>query len=241
MGEVRRFYQPVAFQGGVVFATAQSGIVFGDDVKLQLGTDGDIAQVLRSSVLNANTTLAGVIVGTPVTPAQAANSLIIGNITADGDMLLVTQTGGNSHAFLWYDTSAKILRLYSGDGVEVAKFDNGVTTLTGSVLQAGTGRRGWGSPEQVTIASGVATITNHFVQLTSESGTTDTLDSFTFSGAAAGDMVRFIPKATDTITFDNSATMLLGAATRAVAPGGYIDFQLLGSTWQERGFLTAAS
>jgi len=241
MGEVRRFYQPVSFEGGVVFSTSQSGIVFGDNVKLQLGTDGDIALVERASVLNANTALAGVIVGTPVTPAVAANSLIIGDITADGDMLFVTQTGGNSHAFLWYDASADILRLYSGAGLETIKCDNRTTTITGSLLQAGTGRLGWGAPEQVTIASGVATCTNHFVQLTSESGTTDTLDSITFSGAAAGDMIRFIPKATDTITFDNSATMLLGAGTRAVAPGGYIDLQLLGTTWQERGFLTAAT
>jgi len=65
-------------------------------------------------VLNANTTLAGVVVGTPVTPAVAANSLILGNITADGDVMMATQTGGHSHAFLWYDTSAAILRFIRG-------------------------------------------------------------------------------------------------------------------------------
>jgi hypothetical protein len=131
--------------------------------------------------------------------------------------------------------------LYAGAGIEVLELASAKATVTGSLLLAGTGRYSMGTPEQVTIASGVATCTNKFVQLTSESGTTDTLDSITFSGAVAGDIIRFIPKATDTITFDNSATMLLGAATRAVAPGGYIDLQLLGTTWQERGFLTAAS
>jgi hypothetical protein len=241
MGERRTFYQPVFFNEGVTFGTSTGAISYADNVKFQLGTDGDVALVERSTVLNANTALAGVIVGTPVTPAVAANSLIVGNITADGDILLVTQTGGNSHANYWYDASADILRLYSGAGLETLKLDNRLVTLTGGLVFSGNARFGFGAPEQVTIASGVATITSRFVQLTSESGTTDTLDSFTFSGSAAGDIVRFIPKSTDTITFDNSVTMLLGAGTRTLAPGGYIDLQLLGTTWQERGFLTASS
>ena len=33
----------------------------------------------------------------------------------------------------------------------------------------------------------------------------------------------------------------MDAATRAVAPGGSITFQLVGTTWVERAFLTAAS
>lgn len=247
MAERKIFYQPVLFSQGVTFGSTVGGVSYGDNVVLQLGTDGDIALVERASVLNANTALASVIVGTPVTPAVAANSLIAANITADGDMLFACQTGGNTHAFQWYDASAKIQRLYAGAGVEAIKLDNGTNTftgtntLTGALVMAGTGRWAWGAPEQVTIVSGVATCTHRFVQLTSESGTTDTLDSITFSGQVAGDVIRFIPKATDTITFDNSATMLLGAATRAVAPGGYIDLQLLGTTWQERGFLTAAT
>lgn len=241
MGERKIFYDPVLFSQGVTFGSTVGGVSYGDNVILALGTDADIALVERSTVLNANTALTGVVVGTPVTPAVAANSLIVGNVTADGDMLFVCQTGGNSHAFQWYDASAKIHRLYAGAGVEAIKMDNGVTTITGGLVIAPTGRYGFGAPEQVTIASGIATCTNKFVQLTSESGTTDTVDSITFSGAVAGDIIRFIPKATDTITFDNSATMLLGAGTRAVAPGGYIDLQLLGTTWQERGFLTAAS
>lgn len=241
MGEVVHEYRPMSFEGGVTFSTAQSGVGYNDNTKLPLGTDADVALVLRSTVLNANTALSGLIVGTPVTPAVAANSLIMGNITADGDMLFATQTGGNSYAFLWMDASAKILRLYSGSGVEIATFEAAKTTLTGSVVFAGTGRWAMGAPEQVTIVSGVATCTNRFVQLTSESGTTDTLDSITFSGAVAGDIIRFVPKSTDTITFDNSVTMLLGAGTRTLAPGGYIDLQLLGTTWQERGFLTAAT
>jgi len=249
MGETRQFYGPVKFNDGVVFGGSVGAISYADNVKFQLGTDGDIALVERASVLNANTTLAGVVVGTPVTPAVAANSLILGNITADGDVMMATQTGGHSHAFLWYDTSAAILRLYSGAGVEVAKFDNAAITLTGLTTMAGGWRAsgashvGWGAGEAVTIATGVATVTKPYVILDAEgAGTTDTLDSITYTGQAAGDLLLLTTTATDTITADNSATLILGAATRAIAPGGsLLLLATSGTVWREITFLTAAS
>lgn len=91
-----------------------------DDISLRWGTDGDIASRLRSTTLGANTALTGVIVGTPVTPAIAANSFILSNVTADGDILVAAQTGGNSQAWLWVDSSAGELRYYgAGTGVGV--------------------------------------------------------------------------------------------------------------------------
>lgn len=217
-----------------------------DGVKLTLGTDSDIAAVLRATVLNANTALTGVVVGTPVTPAVAANSLIVGNITADGDMMLVTQTGGNSHAFLWYDTSAKILRLYSGDGVEVAKFDAAATTITGTLGVTGkttlTGGLNLGAAEAVTISGGVATVTKSFVSLAGEGATTDTLDSISKSGQAEGDILVLRCAGNYTITADNSATMLLGAGTRALAQGAVLILIATSATiWSELVFLTAAA
>lgn len=217
-----------------------------DGVKLTLGTDSDIAMVNRATVLNANTALTGVIVGTPVTPAVAANSLIAANITADGDMLFVTQTGGNSHAFMWYDSSAAILRLYSGAGVEIAKFDAAATTITGTLGITGkttvTGGLNLGAAEAVTVASGVAAVTKSFVDLAGEGATTDTVDSITKSGQAEGDYLVIRNSHNYTLTFDNSATMLLGAGTRAVAQGGVITFVATSATvWSEVSFLTAAS
>ena len=48
--------------------------------------------------------------------------------------------------------------------------------------------------------------------------------------------------ATNTITFDNSSTMLLGAGTRAVAPGGSLVLIATSTTvWHEVSFLAAAS
>lgn len=222
---------------------------YADGVILALGTDSDIAFVERASVLNANTTLTGVVVGTPVTPAVAANSLIAANITADGDMLFVTQTGGNSHAFLWNDASAAITRIYSGAGIEVAKFDSAAITLTGLTTMAGGWRTsgashvGFGAGEAVTLVSGVATVTKPYVILDAEgAGTTDTLDSITYTGQAAGDLLLLTVNATDTITADNSVTMLLGAATRAIAPGGSLLLLATSATvWVEIAFLTAAS
>lgn len=239
MGERKTFYDPVFFNQGVTFGTSTGAISYGDGVLFQLGTDADIALVNRSSVLNANTTLTGVIVGTPVTPAVAANSLIIGNKTADGDMLFVCQTGGHSHAFQWYDASAKIHRLYSGAGVETIKMDNSSTTITGTLRRAGAGFLGLSAAEAVTIASGVATVTKPYVILDAEgAGTTDTLDTITYTGAADGDLLLLTVTATDTITVDD-ANINLAAATRAVAPGGSLLLRFDGTEWTEVVFLAA--
>jgi len=85
-----------------------------DDQLLKLGTDNDIVMLLRSAALNANTALANVLEGTPVTPALAANSLIISNITDDGDILIAASDGGNSKAGIWIDASAPYTYLYNG-------------------------------------------------------------------------------------------------------------------------------
>lgn len=148
--------------------------------------------------------------------------------------------GPNYKGWRLTDAADALEALWAG----VSKFSlgsGGVTIPVGQTLTVA-GYFGMGAPEAVTIVSGVATVTRGYVILDAEgAGTTDTLDSLTATGAVAGDIIRFISTATDTITFDNSATMLLGASTRALAPGGYIDLQLLGTTWTERGFLTATS
>ena len=73
----------------------------GDDVIFRAGADGDVAYVMRSTALTATTTLANVVEGTAATLGTAANSLIISNITNDGDIHLIVSKAGNSHtAFL---------------------------------------------------------------------------------------------------------------------------------------------
>lgn len=98
-----------------------------------------------------------------------------------------------------------------------------------------------GAAEAVTIASGVATVTQSYVRLTSESSTSDQLDTITLSGASDGDLLLLVSAAGHTITVDD-ANINLGASTRAVAPGGSILLRYDGaeSQWTEVAFLAAA-
>jgi hypothetical protein len=124
---------------------------------------------------------------------------------------------------------------------------NGPMTVQGAFTMAGTFRRssaagffGLGSPEAVTIATGVATVTKPFVVLDAEGGgTTDQLDTITYTGAAAGDLLLLSVTATDTITVDD-ANINLGAATRAIAPGGSLLLRFDGSEWTEVVFLASS-
>jgi hypothetical protein len=59
------------------------------------------------------------------------------------------------------------------------------------------------------------------------------------SGAQVGDLLLVHIPATNTITFDK-ANINLGAATRAVAPGGSLLLVYDGSQWTEM-FFTAAT
>jgi hypothetical protein len=107
-----------------------------NDVVVQMGSDGDIGMVLRSTVLNAATVLTGVLVGTPVTPAVAANSLIIGNVTANGDIMLAVNLGGNSQGVFLIDTSASLTVFNEASGDWDVRFE-GATNANLMVLDAG--------------------------------------------------------------------------------------------------------
>ena len=96
-----------------------------------------------------------------------------------------------------------------------------------------------GTPETVTLVSNVATITKSHVILDAEgAGTTDQLDTLTLASAAAGDVVLLRVNATDTITVDD-ANINLGAATRAIAPGGALLVYYDGTEWTELVFIAA--
>ena len=106
--------------------TSASAVDVTDDVLFTAGDDSDIAYLLRSGSLNANTALSGVLIGTPVTPALTANSLIIANATADGDILIAGNDGGHSRTALFFDASAPDTYLYNVGGTWTA----GATTWT---------------------------------------------------------------------------------------------------------------
>jgi hypothetical protein len=102
-----------------------------DDVLLTLGTDADGVALLRSATLNADTALTGVLIGTPDTHALAANSLIIANKTADGDVLIAGNDGGTSRQILYADVSTGVTYLGMKDGTP------GSATSVGDVYTAG--------------------------------------------------------------------------------------------------------
>ena len=95
----------ITFGGSGLPITTSPQVLANDDIVVQYGDDGDGAMVLRSTTLNANTALTDVLVGTPVTGATPANSVIISNITNDGDIVFAATTGGNSSEFIRLDGS----------------------------------------------------------------------------------------------------------------------------------------
>jgi hypothetical protein len=98
---------------------------------------------------------------------------------------------------------------------------------------------GFGTLTTPTIATGVLTVTGSFVDPQPQTSTTDQVDSIVLSGVQAGDLLFVHVPATNTITFDD-ANINLGAASRAVAPGGSIILVYDGSQWSEIAFLTAS-
>lgn len=103
------------------------GLFLGDDTGAWFGLDQDGVVYHRSAVLNADTALTGVLIGTPDTPALAANSIILANATADGDILIAGNDGGHSRTALFFDSSANTTYLgWSGSG--------GLLTLTTTAM-----------------------------------------------------------------------------------------------------------
>jgi hypothetical protein len=136
--ETQIWKQPQQFEGDVTFVGAVTisgtSVEIDDDELFTLGTNNDIAMVLRTSILGANGTLTGVILGaSAVTPAIAADSLILSNVTASGDILIATNLGGHSKAWLWIDTSASFAQLL-GVGVPVLEWTATTLEVPDSIL-----------------------------------------------------------------------------------------------------------
>lgn len=135
LGLAATFSAAQTFSGGVIFTTTQVEVA--DDILFTLGNDNDIVALNRSSILAANTALTGVMIGVPVTPAVAANSVIVSNVTASGDYLLALNNGGNSQAWQWVDSSAGTQTLYAAG---VARWVLNATggSFTGTISDLGT-------------------------------------------------------------------------------------------------------
>lgn len=105
---------PATFSDTVTVTGAQTVSAtqtYADDTLLRFGTDGDEVLVSRSTTLAANTALTSVLVGTPASAATPANSLLMSNVTADGDIAFFTRNaaGANSIEALRLDASAGLI------------------------------------------------------------------------------------------------------------------------------------
>ncbi len=124
--------EATSFTGTATYTGAS--LTFGDEDLLRWGTNADVVSVLRSTSLSADTELTGIIEGTSDHPGVAANSLIISNITDDGDIMFVVSDGGNSKGLLKLDGANGKVTIHGGD-LEVAEAltVTGATTLNGNV------------------------------------------------------------------------------------------------------------
>ena len=113
------------------------GLGLTDDVSIELGTGDDSVIRHRAAVLNANTALTDVVIGTPVAQAQAADTLMISNVTADGDIAMYVNSGGHSQQALWLDASAKVAYL-GQTGWAVNVLNGAVKVTLGTVSAFGT-------------------------------------------------------------------------------------------------------
>jgi len=86
-----------------------------DDVMLWLGTTGDTAMMHKSASLTADATLANVIEGSPDHLGATANSLLISNLTDDGDIMFLVSDGGNSKGLLKLDGANGRVVIHGGD------------------------------------------------------------------------------------------------------------------------------
>ena len=202
-------------------AQLQAQIVGSDDSSAwSLGEDGDIVFFMRSSALSADAEVTGLIEGTSDHQGVAADSLIVSNITDDGDMMFLVSDGGNSKEFLYANGDTADLQLGHGMATATLKTASGDLTLNpggnivvSSALNGGTD----GSGIDVVLYSGTAgdnltwDASEEVLQITGTDAATslDVLDG----DVRIVDKLYFYDRGGEYISSDGSALTITGATT----------------------------
>ena len=157
----------------------------------------------------ANTALTGILLGTPVTPALAVDSVVISGLVASGDFLLALNRAGNSENYVWADSSAGTLTLYA---------PNGALTLTPTsdvVISDGTGLL-IGSATAVTVSDG--------------DGATNLIPELQVlgTGVADGSALAAVFNTTNTRAVAPRFALVKGAAATQVATTAVADNEVVG-------------
>ena len=167
-----------------VFVSSGSAGGVLDDIIMGIGSDSDIAILNRSTSLSADAEVTNVIEGTSDHLGVAANSLIVSNITNDGDIMFAVSDGGNSKGLLKLDGANGRVVIHGGDllmsgaqkiyfydvGGEYMSSDGSTLTITGATALTPTiGSTAWananhahtGSSSGGTVSSGTVTVTDN--------------------------------------------------------------------------------
>ena len=107
-----------------------------DDLLLRFGSDGDAAVALVSSANSADAEVTNLIEGTSDHQGTAANSLVLSNVTNDGDIQMLVSDGGNSKEFLLADGDTAILYLGHGMAATTIKNVNQIAFLASQSASA---------------------------------------------------------------------------------------------------------
>jgi hypothetical protein len=114
--------------------TASTAIKLGDSDDLIFGAGSDIIMSHEGSAASADAEIAGRIEGTSDHLGYTANSLVISNITDDGDIAFFVSDGGNSMGQLKLTAADNKVRIGGGAALE----GEGSTTLNGFTIDGGT-------------------------------------------------------------------------------------------------------
>ena len=151
-----------------VFVSSGSAGGVLDDIIMGIGSDSDIAILNRSTSLSADAEVTNIIEGTSDHLGVAANSLIVSNITNDGDIMFVVSDAGNSKGLLKLDGANGRVVIHGGDllmsgaqkiyfydvGGEYMESDGSTLTITGTTaLTPSIGSTAWGSANHAHAAS----------------------------------------------------------------------------------------
>jgi len=191
IGSTSAFMQVV---GGIpAWVTAP---IVADDTFIKYGNDGDSVILNRSSSLSANAEVSNVIEGTSVHPGVAANSLIISNVTNDGDIMFLVSDGGNSKG---------LLKLKASDGTIAIAGD--LTSAGGLTLTPTT---------DTFLSNGTGLVVGHTAQetISAGDGATDMVPEVQILGTAGADSSILVA------AFSNTAT-IAAAPTIHLVKGGH--------------------
>lgn len=200
--------------GSTTFGISQG---FADSILFTLGTDNDIAMVNRATTLNAATSLTGVLVGTPASAATPANSLLISNVTADGDIAFFTRNaaGANSIEMVRLDASAGLVVINEA-AADVDFRVEGDTNTSMLVIDGGTDSMALGRAVVAGAALSIGNLTGR--TLVTAVGNQLHLPAGSLTdGGATGTIAVLAPVvlgiqtvlATNTITYSDAATLYI--------------------------------